>query len=128
MNRLSAILLLIIFGVSSFTFKTHYCYHNDGTRFHGDCSEHIHEVENGNGLQLAVVHEQKYICQDVHLEKQYYQQDYSFKTFSAYLFELPLFDTVLPLIFLADKHQLLVFPSLVSPPPVSRFLRGPPLV
>ena len=127
MKRLTSILLLIVFGVSSFTFKTHYCYHKDGTRFHGDCTEHIHEVEKGNGQQLAVVHAQKYICQNVQLEKQFYQQDYSFKDFSAYLFELPLVETP-RVIFLADKHRLLVFPCLSGPPNVTRFLRGPPLI
>ena len=128
MKRLSAILFLIILGVSSFTFKTHYCYHHDGTRFHGDCGEHIRGIEKGNGHHLPVVHEQKYICQNVQLEKQFHQQDYSFKKISEYLFELPVVETVPSVIFQTDKHQLPVFSCRGGPPTVTKFLRGPPLV
>lgn len=102
MKRLSAKFLLIIFGVSSFTFKTHYCYHHDGTKFPGDCGANIREIEKLNGHHHPVIHEQKYICQDVQLEKQFHQQDYSFKSFSEYLFDLPVVKIVIPAIFQTD--------------------------
>jgi hypothetical protein len=128
LKKVTAILFLLIFCVQAFSFKTHYCYHHDGTRFHGDCGEHIREIEKGNGHHLPVVHEQKYICHDVQLEKQFHQQDYSFKSFSEYLFDLPVVETVPPVIFQTDKPQLTVFSCRGGPPPVTKFLRGPPLV
>ena len=66
MQRASAIFLLILFCVYSFTFKTHYCYHIDtGKRFHGDCEKEIKEAAAKGELAHANFFPKHYLCQDI---------------------------------------------------------------
>lgn len=126
MKRLSAILLLIIFGVSSFSYKTHYCFYKNGTRYHGDCCEYIPQIEKNKIPNQSILFQQKYFCQNFPLEKQFHQQDYSFNNFSDYLFDLPVVEDLRVIIFPASKHHLPVFSCRGGPPISSKSLRGPP--
>lgn len=65
MKKITSILLLLLFGVYSFTFKTHYCFYPTGERFHGDCQEHIHEAETKGELGSTNLFPQKYFCEDI---------------------------------------------------------------
>lgn len=65
MKKASAIFLLILLCVYSFTFKTHYCYHIDtGERFHGDCEADIKEAAAQGGLAHTKFFPKQYICFD----------------------------------------------------------------
>ncbi len=65
MKKITSIFLLILFGIYSFTFKTHYCFYPNGERFHGDCQEHIHEAEAKGSLGKATFFPQEYYCNDI---------------------------------------------------------------
>ena len=128
MRRVSAILLLIIFGVSSFSFKTHYCFYENGTSYHGDCCEYILQIQKNKLPQQSILFQQKYFCQNFSLEKQFHQQDYSFNNFSDYLFDFPAAEDLRVIIFLPIKHQLPIFSCRGGPPFLSALsFRGPPL-
>lgn len=58
MRKLESILLIFIFGVYSFTFKTHYCFYPSGERFHGDCQAHIKNSAKEN------LNPNLYVCYD----------------------------------------------------------------
>ncbi|MFN2438875.1 MAG: hypothetical protein ABR503_06715 [Chitinophagaceae bacterium] len=126
MKKVTAILFLFIFCVQAFSFKTHYCYHTDGTRFHGDCTEHMEKAEY-NSHSNASFHEQKYVCSDVTLDKQF-QAHYTFKKITDAFFILTHVPE-LPVITSGYKRQALaLFSCRGGPPIMTSFLRGPPLV
>jgi len=125
LKKIFAILLLFIFGAYAFTLKSHYCYHPDGTRFHGDCGDFT-KGKHRHGT--TSIQEQKYICHDVQLDKQFHQQDYSFKNFcdSDYIFPV-IMDT--PAInTLPFNYAVPIFSCRGGPPLPAQSLRGPPLV
>lgn len=124
--RLSSILLLIVFGFYSFTFKTHYCYHHDGTRFHGNCGEYVQEAKKNGNSPNSSIHEKKYVCYNVQLDKQY-QQDYSFKSFDDTLFVFPTPVELRLVTFPSQKNSIPLFSCRGGPPLITRSLRGPPL-
>jgi len=64
LKRSASILFFVIFCVYSFTFKTHYCYNQDGSRFHGDCTEYLQKVEHSN-LHSATFQPQEFECHNV---------------------------------------------------------------
>ena len=75
----------------------------------------------------ASFHEQKYVCKDVKLDKQY-QPHYAFKSFNDQLFILTSVPE-LPLITSIQKRQAIPPFSCRGGPPIgTQFLRGPPLV
>lgn len=66
MQRASSILLLILFCVYSFTFKTHYCYYaGTNTRFHGDCEHEIKEAASKGELAHTNFFPKHYFCKDI---------------------------------------------------------------
>jgi hypothetical protein len=126
LKRASAILFLLIFCLQSLGFKTHFCYHTDGTRFHGDCAEQIEKAAT-SGKSKASFHELKYRCIDIKLDKQYQQHD-AFKNFNDHYF---VFTSVpeLPLITSIHQRQAIpIFSCRGGPPIFTPSLRGPPLV
>jgi hypothetical protein len=126
MYRISSILILIIFASYSFTFKSHYCYNHDGTRFHGDCTAYLKNAEKNNKLSTSSVHEQRYVCYDVQLNKQYQQQDYSIKSLNDFLFELPPIPELPVVVSLSQPHAIPLFSCRGGPPLFTELLRGPP--
>lgn len=128
LKRAASILLLFVFGAYAFTFKSHYCYHHDGTRFHGDCGEFMRGTEKNGHSAAPSIYEQKYVCYDVQLNKHYQQQDHTFKTFNDFLFIVPPIPELPTHISTFNKPGITVFPCRGGPPLVTRFLRGPPLV
>lgn len=126
LKRASAILFLLIFGLQALGFKTHFCYHTNGTRFHGDCAEQLEKAE-ASGKSKASFHELKYRCIDIKLDKQY-QQDSAFNNFNDQLFVLTSVPE-LPFITSLDIRQAIpVFSCRGGPPIFTQSLRGPPLV
>jgi hypothetical protein len=126
LKKVTAILFLYIFYVQAFSFKTHFCYYHDGTRFHGDCTEHLEKAENISHSN-ATFHEQKYVCEDVTLDKQFVSH-YTFKKFAdAYFIVTPVSE--LPVIISRYKRQAIPpFSCSGGPPILTAFLRSPPLV
>ncbi len=126
MKKVTAILFLFLFCVQAFSFKTHYCYHTDGSRFHGDCTEHLAKAEPSSHTQ-ASFDEQRYVCKDVTLDKQF-QAHYTFKKIADTYFIVALVPE-LPVITSGYKRQAIPPFSCRGGPPVgTQFLRGPPLV
>ncbi len=126
MKKAVAILVLLIFCVQAFSFKTHFCYRTDGTRFHGDCTEQMGKAESSS-YSKASFHEQKYVCKDVKLDKQY-QPHYTFKNFADFFVILTPIPE-LPVITSNYKRQAIPpFSCRGGPPVCTQFLRGPPLV
>lgn len=126
MKKVTSILFLFIFCVQAFSFKTHFCYHTDGTRFHGDCTEQMGKAEPSSHSK-ASFHEQKYVCKDVKLDKQYQAHD-AFKNFTDFFFVLTPVPE-LPVITSNYKRQAIpLFSCRGGPPIATQFLRGPPLV
>jgi len=126
LKKATAILFLLVFAVQSLSFKTHVCYHNDGTRYHGDCTQEMSKTEH-SGHSKSSFHEQKYECFDVKLDKQY-QQHYSFKNFNDQYIVLVSVPE-LPLITFIQKRQTIpIFSCRGGPPILTQSLRGPPLV
>ncbi len=126
MKKVTAILFLLIFCVQAFSFKTHFCYRTDGTRFHGNCIEHMEKAEPSS-YSKASFHEHKYNCTDIKSDKQY-QQHSVFKNFNDQYFTL-IQAPELPLITFIHKRQAIPPFSCRGGPPVgTQFLRGPPLV
>jgi hypothetical protein len=127
LKKRNSILLLLIFCVYSFTFKTHYCYYADtGKRFHGDCGEFERAAEKKNSDPNASFHKQKYNCYNVELNKQYQQQDFSIKSFSDFTLILPQMPELPIIIFSSQKQGIPLFSCRGGPPLVSFILRGPP--
>lgn len=126
LKRVVSILLLFIFGFYSFTFKSHYCYHHDGTRFHGDCGEFTRTAETDDHSSTAKVHEQKYVCYDIQLDKQFHQQDYSFKNFSDSYYIVPLVIDVPVVTTPPFNYAVPQFSCRGGPPLAAILLRGPP--
>jgi len=123
-----SILLLVVFGLSSFTFKTHYCYHFDGSRFHGDCGANIRETLKHEGSSRPRLHERHYICFDIQFDKQYKQPDYTFKNFQDHYFILPAIE-VLPFpVALPARQVIPAFSCRGGPPLPTGTLRGPPSI
>lgn len=126
LKRLLAILLLAVFGLYSFTFKTHYCYHLDGSRFHGDCRAEMKAAEQRWGTSQALLHDRHYVCYDISLEKQYKYPDYTIKSMQDHFFILPPALGLLPLLPLPVKVVSRLFASCDGPPVLAQSLRGPP--
>lgn len=125
MKRVAAILLLLIFGISSFTFKTHYCYYPDGHRFHGDCGEHITKSKSSKYSQ-TYFHEKKYVCHDIQLDKQFSQHDYSIKNFSDSYYIFPAVFEISVITTLSGNWALPIFSCRGGPPLFPNSLRAPP--
>ncbi len=126
MKKVTAILFLFIVCVQAFSFKTHFCYNTDGSRFHGDCTQYIGKDEPFNQSTTSF-HELKYNCTDIKSDKQY-QQHSVFKNFSDQYFTL-IQTPELPLITFIHKRQAIpLFSCRGGPPILTSFLRGPPLV
>ncbi len=99
----------------------------DGTRFHGDCTEHMQKAETTSHSKPSV-HEKKYVCFDVKLDKQYHQQHYAFKNFNDQYFVLASVPE-LPFIAALDiRHTIPIFSCRGGPPIYTQSLRGPPSV
>jgi len=126
LKKVTAILFLFIVCVQAFSFKTHFCYNTDGSRFHGDCTQYIGKDEPFNQSTTSF-HELKYNCTDIKSDKQY-QQHSVFKNFSDQYFTL-IQTPELPLITFIHKRQAIpLFSCRGGPPILTSFLRGPPLV
>lgn len=86
----------------------------------------MHETESLTGSK-ANFHEQKYVCFDIKLDKQY-QQHYAFKSFNEQLFILTSVPE-LPLVTFVHKRKAIpIFSCRGGPPILTQSLRGPPLV
>ena len=69
MRQFSSILLLALFCVHSFNFKTHYCFNTDDeTRFHGECEDHNHAHQDDKGETSWQTNE--HTCYDIGKEVQ----------------------------------------------------------
>ncbi|HEX9509474.1 MAG TPA: hypothetical protein VF939_03260 [Puia sp.] len=128
MKKLLTILLLFAFGVYSFTYKTHYCYYADGHRFHGDCQKEIRQAKEKLGNCIALLLPKHYICQDIQMDKQFHQRDYSFKNFSDTCYILPVTFELQVTVSLPGNYAIPVFSCRGGPPLGSSLLRGPPTV
>ncbi len=126
-KKIVTILFLFVFSISSFTFKTHYCYYNNGKRFHGDCEADIRAAEKQAGHTQTLLHEQKYVCHNIQLDKQYQQQNYSFKNFHDHFFIVPAPQEIFINVFLNDGQPIPIFSCRGGPPLFTEKLRGPPL-
>ena len=84
--------------------------------------------DDHSDLSKTTFHEQKYVCHDIQLEKNYQQHDYSFKNFNDYNFDL-LVIPELPVIVIFIKRQAIPLSSCRGGPPLlTQYLRGPPLI
>lgn len=110
----------------SFTFKTHYCYNKDGSRFHGHCSGYLHH-EDPSGLKKNTFQPQEFSCHIVQLEKQY-QHPHFYNDPGVGVFILPPVLQLPLIIAAADKQAVPVFACRGGPPLPTLSLRGPPLV
>ncbi len=126
MKKVTAILFLFIFCVQAFSFKTHFCYNTDGSRFHGDCTQYMGKDEPFN-QSTASFHELKYNCTDIKSDKQY-QQHSVFKNFSDQYFTLIQTPELLLITFIHKRQAIPLFSCRGGPPILTSFLRGPPLV
>lgn len=109
----------------SFTFKTHYCYQLDGSRFHGDCTKHIQNAEQSS-LHSVTVESQEFDCHIVQLEKQYQQAHY-FNNFGACEFIIPTTVYFPLIVVVSDRQNIPMFSCRGGPPLQTLSLRGPPV-
>ncbi|HEX7413876.1 MAG TPA: hypothetical protein VF411_07495 [Bacteroidia bacterium] len=68
MKKVSALFLLLLFCVYSFTFKTHYCGYTANTphkHAHPDCEHQIKEAAARGDLAHANFFNKHYCCQDI---------------------------------------------------------------
>lgn len=126
MRKVAAILLLLIFSIYAFNAKTHYCYHQHGGRFHGDCTAYLKKSSTPSNTG-TVLNERKYVCYDVLLDKAFKQTDDAFKGFSDCLCQpVLLHDIALPAPFV-KTFSVPVFACRGGPPLLIRSLRAPPV-
>lgn len=128
MKKLLTILLIFVFGASSFTYKTHYCYYPDGHRFHGDCQKEIRAAKEKSGTCIALLLPKQYVCQDIQMDKQFHQHDYSFKNFSDACYILPVTIELQVITSLPGNYAIPVFSCRGGPPLAGSSLRGPPAI
>ncbi|MBI3503098.1 MAG: hypothetical protein HY063_15030 [Bacteroidetes bacterium] len=121
MRAFKSILLIFVFGVYSFTFKTHYCFYPSGERFHGDCQAHI---KKSSGRNLYPNH---YICYDFLKNAQTTKSDNSFIKISSQKVFIAEnnFQNVKP-IYISDFFVLPEFNCRGGPPLTFISLRAPP--
>ena len=128
LKRFSSILLLFIFCVYSFNFKTHYCYYADtDKRFHGDCHEHLNGLKVDKNSSKAIVTDAKYSCIDIHKDFQYKQTEstYKFASFEIDLLHIFNVKTVINL-YPSFHWNIKEIPIRAGPDICSNALRGPP--
>jgi hypothetical protein len=125
-NRISSIFLISIFCIYSFTFKSHYCYHYDGTRFHGDCEAYKQKTETNLNKSTAFLYEQKYVCYNAQLNKQYQRQNCNYKSFNDFVFTLASQSEFQTIINPSKKKRIALFFCRGGPPLIERLLRSPP--
>ena len=109
----------------SFTFKSHYCYNQDGSRFHGDCTKHVQNADQSN-LHSVTVESQEFDCHIVQLEKQY-QQSHFFSHVDAGVFIIPTTVQLPLIVVVSDRQAIPMFSCRGGPPLQILSLRGPPL-
>jgi hypothetical protein len=88
--------------------------------------EHLQKAENALDVK-ATFHQQKHICNDIKLDRQYQQQDFSIKSINVCWFIIPEI-AQLPFVVLASPaHTIPLFSCRGGPPHISHNpLRGPP--
>ena len=111
--------------MSSFTFKTHYCYNQDGSRFYGICTDHVHPVANST-LRSTTFQTQEFECHNVQLEKQYQHARY-YNNFETCVFILPATVNLPLIVAISDRQAIPMFSCRGGPPLQTLSLRGPPL-
>jgi hypothetical protein len=125
LTKLASILFLLIFGVYSFTFKTHYCYNKDGSRFHGNCKIHATNAHLAS-LLSTTFQPQEFECHNVQLEKQYQQANY-YNNFETGVFILPATIKLPLVVAMSESLAIPMFSCRGGPPSPTLSLRGPPL-
>lgn len=88
----------------------------------------MHDAAKNGESSNTSIHETKYVCYDVQLNKQYHQQDYSIKTFHDFLFILLVIPELPANISPSQKRVIPLFSCRGGPPLLTQYLRGPPLV
>lgn len=65
LKKVTSIFLIFVFGVYGLTSKTHYCFNQDGSRFHGNCKAEQKEAAKKGAANTSNLFPDKYVCIDI---------------------------------------------------------------